>query len=165
MLHVFLRVVERHLQQTHSGAASGARFGVVSFVHRFGGSLNRHVHFRCCVVDGVFEGGPDGQLQFRPAQPLIPEALAAAASASQPLPRVLAPHAPRRGAKRRLIAFVTASEPVMRILTHLGVPAEPPRIAPDRGPPAWDDLLAPRPDWDTLAQPAPEFTFHQRIAW
>jgi hypothetical protein len=60
---------------------------------------------------------------------------------------------------------VTATEPVQRILTHLGEPAEPPRIAPARGPPAWDDLLEPLPDWDTLAQPAPELELDQRISW
>ena len=63
------------------------------------------------------------------------------------------------------IVFVTATEPVARILTHLGEPAQPPRIAPARGPPAWDDLLVPLPDWDALAQPAPEFQFDQRISW
>ncbi|AUB80249.1 hypothetical protein [Candidatus Thiodictyon syntrophicum] len=72
---------------------------------------------------------------------------------------------PQCGAELRLIAFVTATEPVARILTHLGEPAQPPRIAPARGPPAWDDLLAPLPDWDALAQPAPEFEFDQRISW
>ena len=60
---------------------------------------------------------------------------------------------PQCGAALRLIAFVTAAEPVTRILTHLSEPAEPPRIAPARGPPAWDELLAPLPDWDAPAQP------------
>lgn len=38
-------------------------------MHRFGASLNRHVHFHCGVLDGVFEGGSgsDGLVQFRPA--------------------------------------------------------------------------------------------------
>ena len=72
---------------------------------------------------------------------------------------------PQCGATRRLIAFVTATEPVQRILTHLGEPAEPPRIAPARGPPAWDDLLEPLPNWDALTQPAPPFEFDQRLSW
>jgi hypothetical protein len=29
--------------------------GAVAFIHRFGSSLNEHVHFHGCVVDGVFE--------------------------------------------------------------------------------------------------------------
>ncbi len=51
-----------------------------SGVHRFGAALNRHVHFHCCVLDGVFEAGPAGRVQFRPAQALTPEALAAIAA-------------------------------------------------------------------------------------
>lgn len=42
--------------------------------------LNRHVHFHCCVLDGVFDGSPAGQVQFRPAHALAPEALAAIAT-------------------------------------------------------------------------------------
>ena len=80
VLQFFLRVIERHLQHTSPGAAPGARFGAVSFVHRFWAALNRHVHLHCCVIDGVFEGGADGQVQFRPAQALTPEALAAIAA-------------------------------------------------------------------------------------
>ena len=40
--------------------------GAVAFIHRFGSSLNEHVHFHVCVVDGVFEavaGGTDADLQ------------------------------------------------------------------------------------------------------
>lgn len=72
---------------------------------------------------------------------------------------------PQCGAELSLIAFVTAAESVQRILTHLGEPAEPPRVAPARGPPLWDDPLAPLPDWDAMAQPASECEFDQRISW
>ena len=41
----------------------------------------------------------------------------------------------------RIIAFITDAAPIERILDHIGEPAEPPRIGPARGPPAWDDLL------------------------
>lgn len=64
-----------------------------------------------------------------------------------------------------IVAFITVASPVQRILTRLGEPAKPPRIAPARGPPAWGDLLEPLPDWDTLAQPAPELEFDQRLFW
>ena len=39
----------------------------------------------------------------------------------------------------RIVAFITQAAPVQRILNHIGEPAEPPRIAPARGLPAWDD--------------------------
>ena len=31
------------------------RLGAVSFIHRFGCCLNRHDHYHCSVVGGVFE--------------------------------------------------------------------------------------------------------------
>ncbi|ESQ09216.1 MAG: hypothetical protein N838_22005 [Thiohalocapsa sp. PB-PSB1] len=38
-----------------SGAGAHARLKAVSFIHRFGASLNHRVHYHCCVIDGVFE--------------------------------------------------------------------------------------------------------------
>jgi Putative transposase len=49
----------------------------VSFVQRFGSALNAHVHFHCCVIDGVFAVGEDGQVHFAEADALTPEDLAA----------------------------------------------------------------------------------------
>jgi hypothetical protein len=55
---------------------------------------------------------------------------------------------------------------VQRILNHIGEPAEPPRISPARGPPAWDDPpVEAVPDWDALAQPQPEYVFDQQVQW
>ncbi len=83
VLHILLRVIEAHLRQG-SGAGAQARFGAVSFIHRFGASLNRHVHYHCCVIDGVFEPVEEADdvpqsVRFRPAAELTPEALAAIA--------------------------------------------------------------------------------------
>jgi hypothetical protein len=83
VLHILLRVIEAHLRRS-SGASSHARFGAVSFIHRFGASLNRHVHYHCCVIDGVFEPVKDAGdvpefVRFRPAAELTPEAVAAIA--------------------------------------------------------------------------------------
>jgi hypothetical protein len=46
-----------------------ARLGAVSFVHRFGSSLNEHVLFHCCIIDGVFEPEQGGEqaVRFREA--------------------------------------------------------------------------------------------------
>ena len=32
-----------------------ARHGAVAFIHRFGPTLNPHLHFHCVVIDGVFD--------------------------------------------------------------------------------------------------------------
>ena len=66
----------------------------------------------------------------------------------------------------RIVGFITETAPVERILTRIGEPAQPPPIAPARGPPAWDDGLANAvPDWDALAQPEPEYLFDRQVQW
>ena len=38
----------------------GAQTGAVTFVHRFGSSLNLHTHFHVMVLDGVYVARGDG---------------------------------------------------------------------------------------------------------
>jgi hypothetical protein len=58
-LRIFLRATAQCLQDHCAGAAqvdkAALHIGAVAFIHRFGSSLNGHVHFHVCVVDGVFE--------------------------------------------------------------------------------------------------------------
>ena len=72
-LRIFLRVIAQSLQAHSAGAASvdkeALHIGAVAFIHRFGSSLNEHVHFHVCVVDGVLEGVPgvvDADVQGSP---------------------------------------------------------------------------------------------------
>jgi hypothetical protein len=74
VLHIVLRVIEARLRQG-SGCARG-RLGAVSFVQRFGSALNAHVHFHCCVIDGVFAAGEGEQVRFCEAAALTSEDLA-----------------------------------------------------------------------------------------
>ena len=55
VLRIFLAEVERCLRDHSAGCGFAARSGAVAFIHRFGSSLSAHVHFHCCVIDGVFE--------------------------------------------------------------------------------------------------------------
>jgi hypothetical protein len=75
VLHILLRVIEARLRE-RSGCFGG-RLGAVSFVQRFGSALNAHVHFHCCVIDGVFAAGQGEQVQFCEAAALTSEDLAA----------------------------------------------------------------------------------------
>ncbi len=59
VLTIFLQVIEQRLRACSPGAAPKARLGAVSFLHRFGSALNEHIHFHCCVIDGVFEPGQE----------------------------------------------------------------------------------------------------------
>jgi hypothetical protein len=71
---------------------------------------------------------------------------------------------PHCGAAMRIVAFLTETAPVQRILNHIGEPAQPPPIGPARGPPAWDDALADGvPDGDARAQPEPEHLLDQQV--
>lgn len=55
VLRIFLDEVERCLCNHSAGCDDMAHSGAVAFIHRFGSSLNEHVHFHCCVIDGVFD--------------------------------------------------------------------------------------------------------------
>jgi hypothetical protein len=48
------------------GIADG-QGGAVTFVQRFGSSVNLHVHFHVAVLDGVFCRDPDAGVLFHPA--------------------------------------------------------------------------------------------------
>jgi len=49
---------------------------------------------------------------------------------------------------------------------HIAEPADPPRISPARGPPAWDNPhVEAVPNRDALAQPQPEYVFDQQVQW
>jgi len=77
---------------------------------------------------------------------------------------------PNCHAPMRIIAFIIEGSTVRKILDHLGESAQPPRIAPARGPPLWEAAMASEragndSQWDSAAQPEPVFEFDQRIAW
>jgi hypothetical protein len=70
----------------------------------------------------------------------------------------------------RILAFITAAEPVDVILRHLGLPASPPPLSPARGPPQHDLAfdVGHSPDIDQTAafdptepEPIPDFDFDQ----
>lgn len=72
---------------------------------------------------------------------------------------------PKCGGTMKIIAFIDEGEAIREILTCLGEPVDPPRIAPARGPPLWE-AAGQGGDTDALlAQPMPEFEFDQRVAW
>lgn len=60
-------MVEQYLQAHSPGSGPAARLGAVAFIHRFGSSLNAHLHFHCVVIDGVFEPAPADGVVFRAA--------------------------------------------------------------------------------------------------
>jgi len=73
----------------------------------------------------------------------------------------------------RIIAFITFSADIHKILEHIGVEPEAPRIAPARGPPLWDECGAREtgegiealPGWDMANQSPPDYPDDQRTDW
>jgi hypothetical protein len=83
---------------------------------------------------------------------------------------------PKCGEQMRLIAFITNSADIRQVLEHIGIDSEPPRIAPARGPPLWEDCDAQTDDgahiepdwatdWDGAAQPEPDYEVDKRVNW
>ncbi|MFQ5524467.1 MAG: transposase zinc-binding domain-containing protein, partial [Acidimicrobiia bacterium] len=55
VLHILLRALRATLREACPTAPASASMGALSFLHRFGSSLNPHYHHHLCVVDGLFE--------------------------------------------------------------------------------------------------------------
>ncbi len=78
----------------------------------------------------------------------------------------VSPLCPYCGQEIQLIAFVTDSHSIRRILEHLGEPTSPPPLSQPRGPPAWAQPIDQTPPFDpTAGQPEPAFEFDQTISW
>ena len=70
VLRIFVRAIRTMLCRASPGAPRDARLGALTFLHRFGSSLNRHFHYHLVVLDGVFSGADDGRAQFHAASRL-----------------------------------------------------------------------------------------------
>ncbi|MBM4013169.1 MAG: hypothetical protein FJ286_17720 [Planctomycetes bacterium] len=83
LTRIFLDEIERWLDAAVAIVPDAAahpalrpRLGAVSFLHRFGSALNRHVHLHACVTDGLFMPGEE-DVAFLPARPVTPADLLA----------------------------------------------------------------------------------------
>jgi hypothetical protein len=70
VLRVLLRAIRTLLRKRCPGAPAQAQLGAVSFLHRFGSSLNPHFHFHIVILDGLFAEDDDGSIRFHPASDL-----------------------------------------------------------------------------------------------
>ena len=67
MLRIFVRAVRSTLCGASPDAPRDAPLGALSFLHRFGSSLNTHFHFHAVVLDGVFARDADGEVRCHEA--------------------------------------------------------------------------------------------------
>ncbi len=120
VLRIFLRVIEQTLQANSPGAAkvdkAALHIGAVAFIHRFGSSLNEHVHFHVCVVDGVFEevagegDGADAASRISPPRILFHPATGVNADAVTQVQRILRRRILRAFVGRGLLEGFEANE-------------------------------------------------------
>ncbi len=71
---------------------------------------------------------------------------------------------PKCGGEIRMIAFLTETSAVRKILLHVGEPTLPSPTAPARGPPLLAIADAEQGKFDPQAQPAPDYQFDPRVA-
>jgi hypothetical protein len=78
------------------------------------------------------------------------------------------------GGQMRITVFITFSADIHKILEHIGVDPEAPRIAFARGPSLWEGAQESRgqgegvealPDWDLANQSSPDYPADQRTDW
>lgn len=74
ILRIVYRCLSSHLIARAHLDKHSARTGAVTFIQRFGGSVNLHIHFHILALDGVYRVDPSAKtrLHFRPAHPPTP---------------------------------------------------------------------------------------------
>jgi hypothetical protein len=70
VVRIFVDVVTRwYTGQARAAGVENPHVGCLSFVQRFGGSLNLHVHDHCVFADGVFAKDGEGRVTFHAVEP------------------------------------------------------------------------------------------------
>jgi hypothetical protein len=68
LVRIFIEAVfARYRARGRAQGIGDPQPGAVTFVQRFGSSLNLNVHFHVCLLDGVFDRDVHGRLRFRSA--------------------------------------------------------------------------------------------------
>jgi hypothetical protein len=60
VLQIGLRVIERTLREHCPDAPYTAKYRGITYIHRFGSTLNAHLHYHSCLIDGVFAQTENG---------------------------------------------------------------------------------------------------------
>ncbi len=73
---------------------------------------------------------------------------------------------PSCGGEMKIIAFVTDTEPIQKILRHIGERDHAPAISPARDPPVFCAEIDQAQYWDDhAAKPITEYEFDQTVSW
>ena len=125
VLRIFLRAIRTTLRGTSPGAPRDAKLGAISFLHRFGSSLNTHFHYHCVILDGAFSDGPGGDARFKDHRAVLSPILVFDPPAPSPVCRLASrlpqPSHPRGPPGQPMDFRVTP----MRFLLPTGCPWDP----------------------------------------
>lgn len=65
VLRIFIYEIQKQLKiSIGKNSSYDVKVGAISFIQRFGSALNRHIHYHCVVMDGIFCEDAEGLLQF-----------------------------------------------------------------------------------------------------
>ena len=59
-MQIGLRVIERTLREHCPDAPYTAKYRGITYIQRFGSTLNAHLHYHSCLIDGVFAQTENG---------------------------------------------------------------------------------------------------------
>ncbi|MDQ2994766.1 MAG: transposase, partial [Pseudomonadota bacterium] len=70
VLRIFIDEIRKQLKTLSPKNIINAKLGAISFIQRFGSSLNLHLHYHCVVMNGIFYEDAQGVLQFSEVEDL-----------------------------------------------------------------------------------------------
>jgi len=113
-----LAIVHREIRRflVHKTGVRRGQTGAVTLVQRFGPAANLNIHLHGLVLDGVYQSGT-AECRAKLLRRVF---------------RVDLEHCPTCGGNLKLVAVILDGTPVVKILTHLGLPARASPRAPAR---------------------------------
>jgi len=73
VLKIFIKTIEKQLKRNLPEVPKKTKIGAVTFIQRFGSSLNFHVHYHTIVIEGLFYTHDSNAIKFAPIDHLGPE--------------------------------------------------------------------------------------------
>ena len=120
VLRIIHRVIAGFLRKQAGLQRAAADTGAVTLIQRFGSAANLNIHLHCLVLDGVYRrtGGRSG---FPGSARLLKRVF-----------DIDLEHCAQCGGELKIIAAIEEPVVIVRILTHLGLPARASPRAPAR---------------------------------
>lgn len=73
VLKIFMQAIEKQFKKNVIHIPTTAKLGAVTFIQRFGSSLNHHLHYHSIVIEGLFYDDEAGRIKYAAIEHLGPE--------------------------------------------------------------------------------------------